>query len=115
MSRHPFEVASFAFGTIFLVMALVGFAEAAGLVAEGLIAAVIGAIVMMAVIGIALTVKRLSAEGEAPTRPTDDQPWEEESEAVDPTPNRYRSSGTSRAGSVSTTPPEGDDAEPLRL
>lgn len=95
MSKHPLDVVSLAFGTIFLVMALVGLAEAAEIIDEGLIVTLVGITLVAAMMGVVMSIRRISSE-ERPTTPPDGEPY-----AAEDTPL--------------PDPADDDDPEPLRL
>lgn len=93
MSKHPLDVVSLAFGTIFLVMALVGLAEAAEIIDEGLIVTLVGITLVAAMIGVVMSIRRISSE-EPQASPPDGVPYAEDVPPADPAD---------------------DDPEPLRL
>lgn len=66
MSRHPLDVLSLAFGTIFGVMALVGLAEAAGIVDDGLTTTLVGVALAATVTGVAASIRGLLSSGDSP-------------------------------------------------
>lgn len=69
MSKHPLDVVSLAFGVIFGVMALIGLGTMAGIIDDGLVPALAGVVVVLAVGGVVLSIRRLRAETAEATRP----------------------------------------------
>jgi hypothetical protein len=59
MSKHPLDVVSLVFGVVFGVMALAGLGSLTGIVDDGLVVALAGILVAIAVAGVVLSARRL--------------------------------------------------------